>query len=397
MKTILFDTTENWQDFLPLTYTRPISQLRIGILTIAEKWQKYLDLPVTYKTEDYLQVKYKYEPDRENYIVNSTVLPDDNLVDNIKQLGLGQALFKDGVFIAAHVGIDDVEKAVLGQDVKLNQYNRELSAVTQLWHLFKLNGQELEKDFILLTKGRKSQKLSKSNLVFEEERIFVEPGAVVEAATLNPHGGYIYIGAEAEIMEGAIVRGSLAMCEHSVLKVGAKIYGPTTLGPYSKVGGEVNNSIIIGYSNKAHDGFLGNSVLGEWCNIGADSNNSNLKNNYAQVKLWNYRQERFVPTGEQFCGLIMADHSKCGINTMFNTGTVVGVSCNIFGADFPRKFIPSFSWGGYHGFDEYRFDKAMDTARLVMARRHKELTTEEEQILKEVYQRSSHYRSYKLK
>ena len=395
MKTVLFDFSENWQDLLPLTYTRPISQLRIGILTIAGKWERYLGLPVTYRTEDYLQVKFKFEPDEENIVVRSTVLPDEQLVGFIQELGLGEALYAGDEFIAARLRAEDIDRVVDGEGLRIRNYDREISSVTQLWHLFKLNGQELEKDFLLITRGRQSQKLSKSNVVFEEQRIFVEPGTTVEAAILNPHGGYIYIGSDAEIMEGSVVRGSLALCEHAVLKVGAKIYGPTTIGPYSKVGGEVNNSIIIGYSNKAHDGFLGNSVLGEWCNIGADSNNSNLKNNYAEVKLWNYREGRFVTTGEQFCGLFMGDHSKCGINTMFNTGTVVGVSCNVFGAGFPRKFIPSFSWGGYHGFDEYRFDKAMDTARRVMARRDKELTQADLKILKEVYTRSSKYRTFK--
>ncbi len=393
MKTVLFDFKDTWQDLLPLTFTRPISHLRVGILTIAQKWEKYLGLPITYKTEDYLQVKFKFEPDEQNYIVNSAVLPQEDLIEEIRSLGIGEALYKGDMFLAAKVKGTEIGEDLEG--LKVKDFAGNISAITQLWLLYKLNGLELEKDFKLITHGRQSQKLSSTNTVFEEERIFVEPGAVVEAAILNPHGGYIYIGRDAEIMEGSIVRGSLALCGHSVLKVGAKIYGPTTIGPYSKVGGEVNNSILIGYSNKAHDGFLGNSVLGEWCNIGADSNNSNLKNNYAEVKLWNYRQERFVATGEQFCGLFMGDHSKCGINTMFNTGTVVGVSCNIFGAGFPRKFIPSFSWGGYHGFEDYRFDKAMDTARRVMARRQKELTEQDLSILKHVYERSSKYRTFK--
>jgi UDP-N-acetylglucosamine diphosphorylase/glucosamine-1-phosphate N-acetyltransferase len=234
--------------------------------------------------------------------------------------------------------------------------------------------------------------LSKTNTVFGKDRIFVEQGAVVEAAILNPDGGYIYIGENATIMEGSIVRGSLAMCNHSQLKMGAKIYGPTTLGPYSKIGGEVSNSVLIGYSNKAHDGFLGNSVLGEWCNLGAGTNNSNLKNNYSEVKIWNYSTEHFEKTGLQFCGLIMGDHSKAGINTMFNTGTVVGVSCNIFGDGFPRNFIPSFSWGGAAGFTEYKIDKAFATAELVMKRRNKVFDDKERKILLSVYELSKKYR-----
>ena len=394
MKIVLIDLSENWQDLLPLTYTRPISELRIGILTISQKWQRYLSFQSTYLTEKYLQFKYKFEPDEENFVINSTVLPNKELVEQIKLLSIGEALYKDDIFIAAKMKAEHINRDFDNSVFSIKFYKSKLSVISKLWHLFKLNDEQIENDFNLITIGRDSQKISNTNVVFDESRIFLEQGARVEASILNPKDGYIYIGEHAEIMEGSIVRGSLAMCEHSVLKMGAKIYGPTTLGPYSKVGGEVNNSIFIGYSNKAHDGFLGNSVLGEWCNIGADSNNSNLKNNYEQVKLWNYRQERFVSTGEQFCGLFMADHSKCGINTMFNTGTVVGVSCNIFGADFPRKFIPSFSWGGYHGFDEYKFDKAISTAKRVMARRHKHITDTDLKILEHIYRISSKFRNF---
>jgi len=224
------------------------------------------------------------------------------------------------------------------------------------------------------------------------EHIFVEEGAKVECAILNASTGPIYIGKDAEIMEGAIVRGPLALCEHAALKMGAKIYGPTTIGPHSKVGGEVNNSVIIGYSNKGHDGFLGNSVLGEWCNIGADSNNSNLKNNYAEVKLWNYPQERFVNTGLTFCGLIMGDHSKCGINTMFNTGTVVGVNANIFGSGFPRNFVASFSWGGAAGFTTYKTADAFEVAARVFDRRGMVFNETEQEILQHVFEITAKYR-----
>ncbi len=395
MNIILFDTEQTWKNLLPLTYTRPISELRIGILRISEKWQKYLDGSISYFTQKYLQGKYPFSAEEENILINSSLLPDKYLSETIKNLPLNSILKKDNIILAAHTDKDGVDRVICNPE-KFNaiEYNQEISMINYLWDIFLINGQEIEKDFKLITAGRQSASLSDSNKIFQPERIFVEPGAKAEAAIINPAGGYIYIGKDAEIMEGAIIRGSLAMCEHSVIKMGAKIYGPTTLGPYSKVGGEVNNSVIIGYSNKAHDGFLGNSVLGEWCNIGADSNNSNLKNNYAQVKLWNYDEEKFVSTGQQFCGLFMGDHSKCGINTMFNTGTVVGVSCNIFGAGFPRKFIPSFSWGGPHGYEEYRFDKAMDTARRVMARRKKELTDKDIAILKQVFELSKKYRNF---
>ncbi len=395
MNIILFDTEQNWKNLLPLTYTRPISEIRIGILRISEKWKKYLTGDVSYITQNYLQEKYPFSAREENILINSSLLPDKYLSETIKNLPLNSILKKNNILLAAHTDNEGVDIAISNPDsFNTIEYNQEISMVNNLWDIFLLNGKEIEKDFKLITAGRQSAPLSDSNKVFQPERIFVEPGAKAEAAIINPAGGYIYIGKDAEIMEGAIIRGSLAMCEHSVIKMGAKIYGPTTLGPYSKVGGEVNNSVIIGYSNKAHDGFLGNSVLGEWCNIGADSNNSNLKNNYAQVKLWNYGEEKFVSTQQQFCGLFMGDHSKCGINTMFNTGTVVGVSCNIFGAGFTRKFIPSFSWGGPHGYEEYLFDKAMETARRVMARRNKELTDKDIAILKQVFDMSKKYRNF---
>jgi UDP-N-acetylglucosamine diphosphorylase/glucosamine-1-phosphate N-acetyltransferase len=255
----------------------------------------------------------------------------------------------------------------------------------------------LIRDFALITRGRTSAPISSSNTVIGGKHIFLEEGAVCEGAILNDSHGPIYIGREAEIMEGAMVRGALALCDHSALKMGAKIYGATTIGPHSKVGGEVNNSVFQGYSNKGHDGFLGNSVLGEWCNIGADSNNSNLKNNYAEVKLWDYAVSRFAPTGLQFCGLIMGDHSKCGINTMFNTGTVVGVSANIFGSGFPRNYVPSFAWGGNAGFSTYQISKALETATLVMERRGIKLDKNEENILRSVFELSADYRFWDKK
>jgi UDP-N-acetylglucosamine diphosphorylase/glucosamine-1-phosphate N-acetyltransferase len=243
-----------------------------------------------------------------------------------------------------------------------------------------------------LTKGRKSQPLNNSCRNIGKGKIFIEEGASANDTTFNTTTGCIYIGKDAEVMEGSVVRGPFALCEHSVLKMSSKIYGATTIGPHSKVGGEVNNSVVFGYSNKAHDGFLGNSVIGEWCNLGADTNNSNLKNNYANVKLWNYSGENFIDTGLQFCGLIMGDHSKCGINTMFNTGTVAGVSSNIFGSGFPRNFIPSFSWGGAQGFTTYRFEHAIETAQLVMQRRNTELTDNDKDILKYIFDNDEKFR-----
>ena len=246
----------------------------------------------------------------------------------------------------------------------------------------------------MITKNRKSQPIPAGVNTVNQENIFLEEGAKLTFCTLNASTGPIYIGKDAEIMEGCIVRGALAMCDNSVLKLGAKIYGATTIGPHSKVGGEVNNSVLMGYSNKGHDGFLGNSVLGEWCNLGADTNNSNLKNNYAEVRLWDYNTGRFAKTGLQFCGLMMGDHSKCGINTMFNTGTVVGVSANIFGSGFPRNFIPSFSWGGASGFTVYKTNKVFEVANEVMKRRKISFDDIEKRILENVYELTKQYRNY---
>jgi len=391
---ILFDDSRR-VNLLPLTFTRPVAEIRIGILTIKEKWEKALDSPCSYLTEGYLQEKYRpAEGDRESCLSNGGVIPDNKLVDSIKRLEGGQSIVWGDTIIATILPSTPIPSYIPDID---NLKERTILVekpfmVSTLWDIFTLNGKALEQDFDLLTKDRKTEPISTTNQVLNPEKIFIEKGAKVECAILNASSGSIYIGSDSEIMEGAIVRGPFALCNHSTLKMGAKIYGPTTIGPHSKVGGEVNNSVIFGYSNKAHDGFLGNSVIGEWCNIGADSNNSNLKNNYANVKLWNYTKKSFIDTGLQFCGLIMGDHSKCGINTMFNTGTVVGVSSNIFGSGFPRNFIPSFSWGGAHGLSVYSINKAFDTAQMVFERRGLPFNDIEKNILKHVFELSEEFR-----
>ncbi len=393
MNIILFDgKTRN--DLLPLTYTRPVAELRVGILKISEKWQNYLPAgKISFQTEDYLSVKYPKTERKVNVYINGSVLPNKELADKISELKTGESLLKGDLVIAAVLSAGTSFSEDNTADLKLKPYLKNVSQIAYPWDIFTLNEQEIEADFKLLTEGKSSQPISDTNRYRQAEHIFLEEGAKVEFAILNPAGGYIYIGKDAEIMEGAVVHGSLAMCEHSVLKLSAKIYGATTLGPYCKAGGEVNNSVFQAYSNKGHDGFLGNSVLGEWCNLGADTNNSNLKNNYAEVKVWNYPKGGFVKTGLQFCGLIMGDHSKSGINTMFNTGTVVGVSSNIFGSGFPRNFVPSFSWGGAGGFTTYRTKKAFETARIMMKRRHIEFNDIEADILSKVFELSENYRA----
>lgn len=393
MNYILFDN-ESWQNFLPLTFTRPISEIRLGILKISEKWNKYLNQEISYMTQDYLSKKYSMKVASENVLINACVLPNKALVKAIGSLSKGQILVHDGILIATLVNEENLESfdASLPEFVEKVNFESELIRIEKSYDIFQLNDKALRDDFELLTAGRKSQPISKTVSVLGEENIFLEEGAKVEFATLNANEGPIYIGEDAEIMEGSLVRGPLAMCEHSALKMGAKVYGATTLGPHCKSGGELSNVVFLGYANKAHDGFLGNAVIGEWCNIGADTNNSNLKNNYSEVKLWNYKSNRFDKTGLQFCGTIMGDHSKCGINTMLNTGTVIGVSANVYGAGFPRNFIPSFSMGGNHGFQEYRLKAAHEVAQLVMQRRGIEFDELEQGIMNHVFELTAKYR-----
>ncbi len=384
MNVILFDGSRR-NHLLPLTFTRPVADIRIGILTIREKWEHYFGKTSTL-TEDYLSGKFPVNFSEHNILINSSVCPDEELVKQLKELKPNETLVAEDCLIAVSAPADKAKAFKENNTEGFTQviYTGKLLQVNTLWDIFQKNGEAIEADFKLLTQGRKSAKISETNTVIGPENIFLEEGAKVEASIINASGGRVYIAKDAEVMEGSIIRGPFALGEHSTLKMGAKIYGATTIGPHCKVGGEVNNSVIFGYSNKAHDGFLGNAVIGEWCNLGADTNNSNLKNNYAEVKLWNYAENTFVNTGTQFCGLIMGDHSKCGINTMFNTGTVVGVSCNIFGAGFPRNFVPSFSWGGANGFMIYSVVKALETAKLVMERRHIELTKEDEKIFEHI-------------
>ncbi len=389
MNYILFDGPSR-NNLLPFTYTRPVADIRIGILTIREKWEKYLGYTTSTVTEDYLTDKYPMVELEDNIMINASFCPNQNIVDAIKTLKEKQAIFK-GEDVIAFYTTDDQEE-VNFEEYDAIDFEGDIICVENTWDIFSKNGIAIQEDFNLLSEGRTSQEIPKTNNVIAPENIFIEEGAKLQFTTLNASSGPIYIGKEAEIMEGSVIRGPFALCEGATVKLSAKIYGPTTVGPFSKVGGEINNSVLFGYSNKGHDGFLGNSVLGEWCNIGADSNNSNLKNNYAEVRLWDYQTEGFAKTGLQFCGLMMGDHSKCGINTMFNTGTVVGVSANIFGSGFPRNFVPSFSWGGNSGFTTYLTKKAFEVAKVVMARRNIEFTDQDAAILEQVFEATKKYR-----
>lgn len=391
MNCILFDGDRR-NALLPFTFTRPVGEIRIGILTIKEKWERHLNAPVSYHTQDYLTDKFPKVMAADNLFINGSVLPTPSLLAAIAQLMSGAALWWGEVLLAYRypeiIAPDSYSK------LKRKNYDEKPFQIRNTWDIFSLNGRALELDFEWITRGRKSAPISDTNRTIRPDRIFLEPGAEVEFSILNATEGPIYLGRDSLVMEGNLIRGGFALCEHGVVKMGAKIYGPTTVGPYGKVCGEINNSVIFGYSSKGHDGYLGNSVLGEWCNIGADSNNSNLKNNYDKVRLWSYETERFEPTGLQFCGLMMGDHSKTAINTMFNTGTVIGVSCNIYTPGFPRNFVPSFSWGGASGFTTYMPEKAFEAARVMMARRGIAFSAADAAILTHVFDETRQWRKY---
>jgi len=391
MNYILFDGNRR-NALLPFTYTKPVADLRIGILTIREKWEHHLGSTTTTITEDYLSDKFPMVETEENVLINSSFLPNEKLVELIQNLKENQLILKGEEIVAFYTS--DLQEEVDFDQYEIIDFEEECLTVENTWDIFAKNDKAIQADFELLTKDRDSQPIPKSVNVIAPENIFIEEGARLEFVTLNASTGVIYIGKNSEIMEGSVIRGPFALCEEGQVKLASKIYGATTVGPHCRVGGEVNNSVLMGYSNKGHDGFLGNSVLGEWCNIGADSNNSNLKNNYEEVKLWSYETERFEKTGLQFCGLMMGDHSKCGINTMFNTGTVVGVSTNIFGSGFPRNFIPSFAWGGASGFTNYLTSKALQTAKIVMSRRHIELTEHDVKIMEHIFEETKKYRNF---
>ncbi len=380
----------------PLTYTRPVAEIRVGIFSLREKWEKHLDDECRVRTKDYLTEKYNGNDLAGSLGIAATVLPNTKLVQAIKKLEINQLLIKDGTVIA----INELPEVNVDFDQYLDgfemiEYTDEISFLINPCDIFSLNGKELEADFRLLNvdNRKKNLDIEQNNQVIGDN-VLVEDGAIVNACILNSSTGPIYIESGAEIMEGTIIRGPFAALKGSVCKVGTKVYGPTTLGPYSKIGGEVNNCVFQGYANKGHDGFLGNSVIGEWCNLGADTNSSNLKNNYSNIRVWSYGSEATVDTNLQFHGVIMGDHSKCGINTMFNTGTIVGVGANLFGGNFLPKFIPSFSWGGSEITETYHFDKAMSVASIVMERRNLTLTDADQNILRQVFADSKKYRDW---
>jgi UDP-N-acetylglucosamine diphosphorylase/glucosamine-1-phosphate N-acetyltransferase len=386
MNFILFDDS-NRENLLPFTFIRPIAEIRVGILTISQKWEHYLQSKVSFLAEEYLSDKYPMAKAKDNILIAGSICPNQALVDAIVALKPGETLTSGDVMIASYVSEDELDGVESIEEIPQTEIEVSVpfNRLYNTWDIFLLNDAELRADYELLTKGKTSAKLSNSNIVIGND-LFVEEGVSVEGVTLNTKTGPIYIGKDVEIMEGSNIRGPFAILEGSQVKMGAKIYGATTVGPFSKVGGELNNVVVFGYSNKAHEGFFGNSVIGEWCNIGADSNTSNLKNTYDEVRLWNYPSQTFISTGQQFCGTMMGDHVKCGINVMFNTGTVIGCGANIFGAGYQRNFIASFSWGGTNGMSTYKIEKAIDVARRIYERRGLKFTQADQEILNSVYE-----------
>jgi UDP-N-acetylglucosamine diphosphorylase/glucosamine-1-phosphate N-acetyltransferase len=395
MHVLLFDDPTIRPHLLPFTFTRPVAALRCGILTIAEKWQQRLSTTVGYLTETYLQAKFPTGPIAgPALVVNGAVCPDELLIQQVQALQPGEALMDDELLVAAHL-TDATAVAELIQSgfAVTKQVAEPVLAIRQVWQLFLHNGAEIRRDFELITRGRESQPVNDVHtIVYAPENIFIEEGVRVRAAILNAENGPIYLGKNSEVHEGAILRGPMALGEGAHINAGAKMRGDNSVGPHCKIGGEVANTIFFGYSNKGHEGYLGNSVIGEWCNLGADTNSSNLKNNYAPVKIWSHASKRFVDTGLQFCGLMMGDHSKCGINTMFNTGTVVGVAANIFGAGFPRTFIPSFSWGGAAGFETFKLPKVGEMVERVMSRRRLAYDATEQAIMTHIFEETKEER-----
>ncbi len=393
MNYILFgDQTRN--NLLPFTFTRPISDIRVGIRTIREKWENALNTKISSLTENYLNEKYPIVKKEDNILINGRFLPDQKLLKEIHELKPNQTLVVDETIIALRLKAKDIDTFDFDSSEAVSPLitSSKPTSINNLWDIFVLNKKAISDDFLALTKDKKSKDIPSSVQVTKPENVFIEEGAKVENIIINASEGHVFIAKGAHIMDGSIIRGPVAICEGATVKSGAKIYGNTTIGPYSKVAGEITDSVFFGYSNKAHDGFLGHSVIGEWCNLGANTTTSNLKNNYETVRIWNYNENSFIETGLQFCGTFMGDHSKCGINTMFNTGTVVGVSANIFGTGLMRNFIPSFTWGSASGFTDFELDKATKLAEKVYKRRNKEFDKLDENILKSIYNQTFNYR-----
>lgn len=396
MNLIFFDTTAQHLDLLPLTFTRPVADLRIGILKIAEKWKhwfsEYFDnqaITISFLTEKYLSNKFPLHYDTDNFYINGGLLPNQEITRQIFQLFNNEVISNEQHLLAVRTNkiYDSYEALVEGIPV-MQQMNEGTTMISQLWHIFEQNRNQIMADYEIVTKGRKSQPITDPHTaVYGKDNIFLEQGVSIKSAILDAENAPIYLGKNTIVELGSIIRGAFALCEGAALNFGAKMRGDTTIGVFSKFGGEVSNVVVQGYSNKAHDGYLGNSVIGEWCNLGADTNCSNLKNTYKPVDIWNYQNNDYIQTEKVFCGTFMGDFVRCGINTMLNTGTVIGVGANVFGAGFPPKFVKDFAWGGVGGFTKTKIDKFFETASEMKIRKGLTLTDEDKKILRYIYEK----------
>ncbi|PZF73688.1 GlmU family protein [Taibaiella soli] len=396
MQLILFDDQSRF-GLMPFTRTRPAADIRCGIFTMRERWEKLLGQKSSSITEAYLQQVFPPDAADDNLLVNGGIFASSTLANAIKALQPESKLVKDDTIIAARTTRKELSfdgLAATLQTFSTVSFEEKINQLKNTWDIFSQNDRAIREDFAIITEGRQSDVIPEGVTVTGKENLFIEPGAIVNAGTIiNAATGPVYLAKDAEILEGCMLRGPIALGEHAVLKMGAKIYGGTTIGEGCKVGGEISNVVFFANSNKGHDGYLGNAVIGEWCNLGADTNCSNLKNNYDEVKIWDEYNNKSIKTGLTFCGLLMGDHSKCGINTMFNTGTVAGVSCNIYGGNFPEKFIPSFCWGGSEGMVTYDFNRAMDTANRMMGRRNKSLSPAEIEMYRWIFEQTTEQRN----
>lgn len=399
---VLFDSQKRHDDLLPLSFTRPIAEFRVGILSIKEKWEWHSRCRCLTLAVDYLRLKFPLSPIEKALFVAGWILPDKAFISAVKNLKPGESLAIGDELVAYHGTLADFNGLQAAGTLPGNatQYDGETEMLTYVYDVFRLCHKGISEDYPLLTAGRKSQPLSPTNTVVGDyllpdgqPAIFLEEGASVEGAVINVKNGPVFIAREAEVMEGACLRGPVSLGSHSKINMGAKVYGATAIGPWCKIGGEVNNVIFFGYSNKAHDGFLGNAVIGQWCNIGAGVNASNLKNDYSKIRIWNYPRHTFMRTDLQFCGLIMGDHSKVGVNCMLNTATVIGVGVNLHGAGFPRPFIPSFLEGAPGaGFTDVPLKRFYEIAERAMQRRNVPLTDADRVIFERVFEVASAFK-----
>lgn len=387
MKNYLLFDDPSWDHLLPLTFTRPTCELRVGVMTLRERWELLLGVTMGHITQDYLSELYPSVIGDDNVIINGNVVANSYIAKLISELDPQEALIYQDDLIAARLSEEQFEKLVRSGEIdELKGVDLQDTPVVQIKHpydLWKLNATAIQEDMTYLPLYD-SRALPDHCIHIGSGQLYIHPTAKVYASTFNTSDGPIYIGEGVEVQEGCNIRGPFAVGAHSIVKMQTRINGDVSIGPHCRVAGEISRSVILGYSNKGHDGYLGNSVIGAWCNLGADTNTSNLKNNYNDIKMYNYAARGFESTDSIFGGVIMGDHTKCSINTMINSGSSFGVGCTLFEGGFPPKVLPSFSWGTQPG-DVYDFKKFIATAERVMARRNVTLTGDMVRVLHHIH------------